>query len=157
MKIVFIYVAGGKEPFAELAESVYQKKISRFIPFEIIQIKAKSAGRDDAQFKKKAESDKIIEMLKVDDFVVLFDESGHKFNSSLEFSQAVVKAVESGKKRVVFIIGGAFGFTEEVRSRSQQSYSMSRLTLNHHVAKVVALEQIYRAFTIWKSIPYHND
>ena len=157
MKIVFYYLQGSKEPWAEMASSLLSKKIGYMVPFELLPLKSKSLSRDQEAAKKNQEEQKILTALTKDDFVILFDEKGQLHKESRSFSNAIVKAMEAGKMRVVFLIGGPYGFSEAVRSRSNLLLSLSPLTMNHHVAKVTALEQIYRALTIWKNIKYHND
>ena len=89
--------------------------------------------------------------------MILFDERGKLHKNSRDFSAAIVKAIESGRQRIVFVIGGPYGFSQKAKDRADLLLSLSPLTLNHHVAKVTALEQVYRALTIWKNIKYHND
>ena len=156
MKIAWVHIASGREPFAEAAEALYLQKLSAFFQTEILTIKAKTGEREQAADKRRAESAKLLEIFKPDDFVVLFDDKGQAFADSVEFSKRIVRAIESGKKRLVLVIGGAFGVDEAVRSRANLLVSLSHLTFNHHVARVVAMEQLYRALTIWKNLPYHN-
>jgi 23S rRNA (pseudouridine1915-N3)-methyltransferase len=73
------------------------------------------------------------------------------------FSVKLVKLFERGRPRVVILIGGAFGFGSEIRERADWTWSLSSLVFNHHIAQAAVLEQVYRAFTIWKNIPYHNE
>lgn len=155
MKLVLLNVATAKEPWAELVAELYLKKISHFIPIELLHLKPKKGGRDSAEHKKQEESALIINSLKTDDYVILFDEKGKNF-SSVNFSQKLEQTLSGGKKRIIFIIGGAYGVTDEVRLRCDLMLSLSGMTMNHLMAQAVALEQIYRAFTIIKKIPYHN-
>ena len=156
MKFVFLNCASANEKWAEQAEEVYVKKISAFVPFEIKKIKISKSARDDKEFKVKTDSESILKELKSDDYVVLFDERGKAF-SSREFSQKVQNILNTGKKRTVFIIGGAFGVDESIKERADLQVSLSKMVFNHLVAQTVCLEQVYRAFMIIKNIPYHND
>jgi 23S rRNA (pseudouridine1915-N3)-methyltransferase len=97
----------------------------------------------------------LLSVLAKDDFIVLFDERGKTFNS-IEFSKKVENILSSSKRRGVFIIGGAYGVSDEVRARAQLVVTLSPMVMNHLLAQTVALEQIYRAFTILKNTPYHN-
>lgn len=155
MKFVLYNLATAKEAWADEAAKLYTQKISYFTPFEILQLKPKKSSREEAIQKKKEESELILSVLSKDDFVVLFDERGKVFNS-MEFSKKVENILTSSKKRGVFIIGGAYGVSDEVRSRAQLVVNLSPLVMNHLLAQTVALEQIYRAFTILKNLPYHN-
>lgn len=157
MNLVLLYVSGQKEPFADQAEELFVAKIKNIFPFEVLKLKAHSAPRDSAENKKQKESEKILATLKTDDFVVALDEAGKLPKDSRDFSRWVVRAIESGKRRVVFVIGGPFGLTTAVQERADLAVSLSSLTFNHHVAKVVVMEQIYRALSIWRNRPYHND
>lgn len=156
MKLCLCYVAGAKESYAEAAAEVLLQKINPIVSIEIAALKAKSAGRDDAAFKRDSESQKLLEFLKSDDFLWLFDERGRAAKDSVEYSRWMVQAIESGKKRVVMMIGGPYGFSDDLKARAQKMVSLSALTMNHHVAKIMALEQTYRALAIWKNLPYHN-
>lgn len=156
MKLVLLTVATAKEPWSEDAARLYAQKICHFNSFEILNLKPKKSSREEAQGKKKAESELILSSVTKDDFVIVFDERGRSLNS-LEFSKKIESTLSSSKKRVVFIIGGAYGVSEEVRSRAQELISLSPMVMNHLLAQTVALEQIYRAFTIIRGLPYHNS
>lgn len=155
MKIVFYNLATAKEAWSDQACEIYLKKISHFMKLEIQNLKPKKNSRDDADYKRNEESKLLLEHLESDDFVILFDEKGKTFNS-IEFSKKIENALGSSKKRLIFVIGGAYGVTEVIKSRADLSVSLSVMTMNHIMAQVVSLEQIYRAFTIIKNIPYHN-
>lgn len=156
MKFVVLTCASANEKWAEVAEDLYVQKISPFIPFEMKELKIPKSGRDDKEFKIKNDSQAILKELKPEDYVILFDERGNSF-SSREFSAKVQNILNTGKKRAVFIIGGAFGVDDSVKSRADLQVSFSKMVFNHLVAQTVCLEQIYRAFTILKNLPYHND
>ena len=155
MKFVLYNLATAKEEWAEAASELYRKKISHFVSFEIQHLKPKKSSRDDADFKRNEESKNLLENLSQDDYVIIFDERGQALDS-LQFAKKIETALGSSKKRVVFVIGGAFGVNEDVRSRAQLKVSLSPMVLNHLMAQSVSLEQIYRAFTIIHKIPYHN-
>lgn len=155
MKFVLYNLATAKEAWAEEATRLYSQKINYFTPFEVQTLKPKKSARDEATQKKKEESALILMSLKPDDYVVLFDERGRAFNS-IEFAKKMDSILSSSKKRAIFIIGGAYGVTDEVRERAQAVISFSPMVMNHLLAQTVALEQIYRAFTILKNLPYHN-
>lgn len=156
MKFELIHLSSAKEKWSDAANQLYSEKISHFIHFEIVHLKPKKAGRDSESHKKDSESLSLINYFKPDDFIILFDETGKKMKSP-EFSKTLEKTMNTGKKRVLFVIGGAFGVSDEVKRKAHLSISFSDMVLNHLVAQTVALEQIYRAFTIIKNLPYHND
>ncbi len=156
MKFLLLTCATASEDWSDEAFRLYQKKISPFIPFEIKELSLKKSARDDRSQKLKSDSDLLLAEIKPDDYVVLFDERGDQLDSR-KFSEKIGQILNSGKKRTVFVIGGAYGVDDRVRSRAQLKVSFSKMVMNHLVAQVVALEQIYRGFTILKNLPYHND
>lgn len=145
-----------KEPWFDEAEQVYQKKIKPYAAFEVVHLKTLKADRDEAEIKKNFEAKVLSEKLSSDDFIILLDEKGKKMDS-IQFSHLINTVNESGKKRGVLIIGGAFGVSDEIKKRSQKMICLSDMTMNHLVAEVVLLEQFYRALTILNRIPYHNQ
>lgn len=142
--------------WVESARAEYATKIGGFAPFEVQTLKSPSAERDDAEVKRRKEAEILLKHLDDRDLLVLFDEQGKLAKSSEQFAQSLLRALESGKFRLVFCIGGPYGFADEIKTRSQMQWSLSPLTMNHWVAQLMALEQIYRGFTIIKGIPYHN-
>jgi 23S rRNA (pseudouridine1915-N3)-methyltransferase len=157
MTLVLYYLKGKSEAWAEEACAEYVKKISNYFSVERVALKSKSSDREQKEDKIKAEAEAILKALKSNDLLILFDEKGKTFKSSKDFSEEFLRQMSMKKSRMVFVIGGPYGFSDEVRSRAQAKWSLSGLTFNHHVAQVAALEQIYRALTIWKGVPYHNE
>ena len=155
MKLVLYNLATAKEAWAEEVAELYRKKISHFAAFEIQHLKPKKSSRAEADFKKNEESKLILEKLSSDDYVIIFDERGKSLDS-IQFAKKIEAVLGSSKKRGVFIIGGAFGVSEDVRKRADIQISLSPMVLNHLMAQAVCLEQIYRSFTIKNKIPYHN-
>ncbi len=155
MKWVLFDFKTAKEPWFEELSALYEKKIKPFANFEIHHLKTTKHDRNEADLKKKFEEKILLEKLSSDDFVILLDEKGKKLDS-IQFSKSIQKANESGKKRGVLIIGGAFGVSEEIKKRSQLNICLSDMTMNHLIAEAVLLEQFYRAQTILNRIPYHN-
>lgn len=155
MKFILYNLATAKEPWADEVNELYKKKISYFVPFDIQTLKTKKAAREDAAFKKSEESQLILKNLNGDDYVILFDEKGSVLNS-IQFAKKIENVLGSSKKRAIFIIGGAFGVSEEVQKRADLKVSLSPMVMNHLMAQAMSLEQIYRALTIIKNIPYHN-
>ncbi len=155
MKFVLVHLSTAKEDWCERAIDHYFKKISHFVEFEVVPLKPKKASRADASVKVREEAETILQYLKPEDELVLFDEHG-KSLSSEKFAGEIRRLHDSGKKRVVFLIGGAFGVDDEIKRRARLQLSLAPFVMNHLVAQVVALEQIYRSFTIIKGLPYHN-
>ena len=155
MKFILYNLATAKEQWADDVSELYKKKISFFVPLEIQTLRAKKSARDDSEFKKQEESSLLLKNILPDDFVILFDERGLVLDS-LKFAKKIENILGSSKKRAIFIIGGAFGVNDQVRARADLLVSLSPMVMNHLMAQAVSLEQIYRAFTIIKKIPYHN-
>lgn len=155
MKISFLYLETSKESWLQEAVELYSKKISRFSQFEIQKMKSPSLDRSSKEQKLKAEEKLIFNKIQPDDYLIVFDERG-KEQTSIQFSEEFKKIIDRSPRRIVFLIGGAFGVSSEVLNRAQAKVSLSKLIFNHHVAIVVGLEQIYRSFTIQKNLPYHN-
>jgi 23S rRNA (pseudouridine1915-N3)-methyltransferase len=156
MKLAFLFVGGQKESWAVELAQAYQKKLKPFVATEVIRLKASQQARESRAQKMKDESDAILKNVTRDDFVILCDETGDQ-PTSLKLSQKVVKIFEFGKPRVVVIVAGAYGASPELKERANWKWSFSNQTFNHYFAQVFAMEQIFRAFTIWKNLPYHNE
>jgi 23S rRNA (pseudouridine1915-N3)-methyltransferase len=105
---------------------------------------------------KKKEGEMILSKITNLDFLVLLDENGNH-SSSIKFASWLEKKVNDGIRSIIFVIGGAFGFSEEVYDRSNQLISLSRMTFSHQLVRVIFLEQLYRAQTIMKGEPYHHE
>ncbi len=157
MEIKLIYIQSGKEEWAEIASNLYLKKINHYYPFKIDVIKTKSLPRSKKNEKIKLEQDLILKKLSSKDYIIIFDENGKVYEGSRALSKNIENSFNLGKQRIVFLIGGSYGFSDDIKNRADQSISLSPLTMNHHVAKIMAMEQIYRSICIQKNIPYHND
>ena len=156
MKLRFCIFEHKPTPWVASAREDYITKLQAFAPFEIASLKTPAVERDSADVKLKKEADLLLKQIDDKDLLVLFDEGGRSFASSEEFAQHFGRLLESGKQRLVFCIGGPYGFDARVKARAQAQWSLSKLTFNHWLAQLVALEQIYRGWTIVKGIPYHN-
>ncbi len=155
MKWLLFDFKTANEPWFEQAEALYKTKINHFVKFEAVHLKSNKVDREQAAIKIKFEEEKILEKLTSDDYIILFDQKG-KATDSVAFSKLIEKAEQSGKKRAVLVIGGAYGVGEAIKNKAHQKISLSEMTMNHLVAEVVVLEQLYRAYTILNRIPYHN-
>jgi 23S rRNA (pseudouridine1915-N3)-methyltransferase len=154
MSLELLTVGKSNEAWLEEIEQTYSKKISQLSNFKIKIVKGHAIPRERSNEKILDETKKLLAELKPNDFVVLFDEKGKKVDS-LGFAKLLSAPLETGKN-IIFVIGGAFGSGEDLKKRANLTLSFSDMTFNHLIARAVALEQIYRALTIWKRIPYHN-
>jgi 23S rRNA (pseudouridine1915-N3)-methyltransferase len=156
MKLVVLTTHPGQVDWLSRLTEDYAKKLSHFVPFEIILVKTASAARSDREGKKRDDSEALLNKIGEKDFVILCDERGIGLDS-VAFSSRLLKAWESGKARVVVVIGGPYGCSPELRKRAQWEWKLSDLVFNHWIAQAVVCEQLFRAITIWKNTPYHND
>jgi 23S rRNA (pseudouridine1915-N3)-methyltransferase len=152
-----LVVSEDKEKWLALAQQIYEKKINHFVKFEFTSVKPYREAREKVEEKIEREAERLLKKIDEKDYVILCDVVG-KAPTSLEFSQKLAKLQEHfGSRRCTFIIGGAYGVSEAIQKRANEKISLSKMTMNHHVAQLFLLEQIYRAFTIQKGIPYHNE
>ncbi len=105
--------------------------------------------------QKKAEGDLILSQLNPGDDLILLDEKGKTFTSVM-FSQWIEKQMNAGSKRIVFVVGGPYGFSKDVYDKAKFKISLSEMTFSHQMIRLIFVEQLYRAFTIIKGEPYHH-
>ncbi len=136
---------------------LYQKRLSHYAKFTITSLLDIKRGKNlsDKQHRE-AEAQLLLAQMQAGDYVVLLDERGTQ-HSSVEFAQWLQKRMASGVKRLLFVVGGPFGFAESVYQRADTKISLSRMTFTHQFIRVIFTEQLYRAFTILGNEPYHNE
>ena len=157
MKIKLIVVGKSAFDFVKEGEDVYEKRLAHYLPFEkIVLPDIKNPKNLSVEELKKKEGELILSKISNQDFLVLMDENGSDF-SSVKFSEWINQKVNEGLRSIVFLIGGAFGFSKEVYDRSNQKISLSKMTFSHQLVRVIFLEQLYRAQTIMKGEPYHHE
>ena len=157
MKIVLLQIGKTSEKYIEEGISNFSSRIRKYSAFEIFTLPdIRNTRNMPAREQKIKEAEKILKFLKNDDFLVALDENGKEF-STLEFSSWLEKALALSKKRVVFVIGGAWGLSDEVLQKADLRLSLSRLTFSHQVVRLLFLEQLYRVFSIIKGEPYHHE
>ncbi|QYA26771.1 23S rRNA (pseudouridine(1915)-N(3))-methyltransferase RlmH [Gramella sp. MT6] len=135
---------------------IYKDRLQHYIKFEleIIPDLKKVKNLDENQQKVK-EGELILSGIQNSDFLVLLDENGKQFSSE-SFSEYIQKRMNTGLKRLIFIIGGPYGFSEEMYKRANSKISLSKMTFSHQMVRLFFTEQLYRAFTILKNEPYHH-
>ena len=157
MKVKLLCI--GKTDDANLDEliQVYVKRLGFYINFDIEMLPdlKKTKNLSELQQKNK-EGSLILSTLQPQEELWLMDEKGREM-SSRSFSKYLQKKMNSGIKSLIFVIGGPYGFSEEVYARASGKISMSKMTFSHQMIRVFAVEQLYRAFTILKNEPYHHD
>lgn len=134
----------------------YTKRLSHYVKFdlEIIPDIKNSKNLSEAQQKQK-EGELILKKLSSSDMLVLLDENGKQF-SSVGFSEYLQKRMNSGIKTLVFVIGGPYGFSQDIYAKAQGKISLSQMTFSHQMVRLFVVEQLYRAFTILRNEPYHH-
>lgn len=141
---------------AGIAE-LYTSRIRKYSAFEIITIpELKNSGSITIQEQKVKEGKKILGAVEDGDYVVLLDERGKELRTT-EFSKWMEKIFMMPRKRIVFIIGGPWGFSDEIHERADFKLSLSMMTFPHQLVRLLFLEQLYRVFTIIKGEPYHHE
>ncbi len=155
MKLTLILCAKTNDKWISKGEDVFINRIKRYINFEKIvlpDIKAKLPLKD----IKEKEGEQILSKIENSDLVILLDEKGKTFTSK-EFAKELQKTLNSGRKRVVYVVGGPYGFSDKVYERANKQISLSKMTFSHQIIRVIFLEQLYRAFTILNNEPYHHE
>ncbi len=156
MKIKLIVIGKTIKPYLKEGEAEYDKRMKHYIGFEELVIpELKNASKLSVNEIKIKEGQLILSKLEKSDTVVLLDEKGRDFTSE-EFSGFLQKKMNSGLKQLVFIVGGAYGYSEDVYQRGNQKISLSKMTFSHQMVRMIFKEQLYRAFTILKGEPYHH-
>lgn len=157
MKLLLLTVGPTDDPALRAQIDTYANRLGRYIPFEMESIPdVRARGGLDPAVQKAKEAEQLLRRLQPQDVVWILDEKGKEFTSR-GFAQHLQKSMNAGPKRLVLIIGGAYGFDPAIRQLAQQAVSLSRMTFNHQVVRLMAVEQLYRAFSILKGDPYHND
>ena len=156
MKILFLVIGKTSERWLDEGISEYMMRIKRYAPFELTVIPdMRNRGKIDIAQLKKLEGECILKSVKDTDVVCLLDEKGKQF-SSISLADWINKEFSITSKRIVFVIGGAYGFSDAVYLRSNFTLSLSPMTFSHQMVRLIFLEQLYRAFTIINNEPYHH-
>lgn len=134
----------------------YVKRLNHYCNFSLTFIEPKiKKTKLDSGGLKALEGRHILDQISDSSFFILLDERGKEY-SSIQFSQFIQKRLNAAPKEIVFCIGGAYGFSDEVYSRANAKLALSQMTLTHQMVRLLAVEQIYRAFTILKGEKYHH-
>lgn len=156
MKITVFYI--GKKENKQLQSMIreFEKRISHYVPFELVSLgKPSIQGNQPVALHQEKEGKRVLKSIAQIDLPVLLDVRG-KQHTSESFSDFIQQAMNRGIRQLGFVIGGAYGFSEEVYQAVPEKLSLSSMTLSHEVVRLVFLEQLYRAFTILHGEPYHH-
>lgn len=149
----------GKTDMREVESLVdmYTKRINHYVRFAITTIAdVRSTRKMSVAEQRRMEGEAILRQLTDSDHVALLDEHGAELRS-VEFADLMQRRMASGIRRLVFVIGGPYGFSEAVYARANSKLSLSKMTFSHQIVRALFVEQLYRAFTILKNEPYHHE
>lgn len=157
MNIKLIVVGKTDEKYLQQGIDVYVSRLKHYVNFEMVVIPAlkdqKGASPDEV---KEREAALLLRQLEKCDRVVLLDEHGEQ-HTSVDFAQYIQKQMNAGVRNLAFVVGGAFGFAPIVYAAASGKVSLSKMTFNHQMVRLFFVEQLYRAFTILRHEPYHNE
>lgn len=156
MQVDLIVIGKTNASYLQTGIDEYIGRLKHYIPFNFTVIpdikQAKSLSQDQLKVK---EGELILKQIEKSDLLVLLDENGKLFSSVL-FSEYMQSHMLAGRKRVIFVIGGAYGFSKDVYDRANAKVSLSKMTFSHQMVRMIFVEQLYRAMTILKGEPYHH-
>ena len=157
MKIKLLTVGKTTNPHLIKLQEEYQNRLKYYILFELTMIpELKNTKSLSISEQQEKEADLILKQLETNDEVILLDENG-KQHTSVGFSEFISKKMLASHKRMIFVVGGPYGFSERVYRRANGKISLSAMTFSHQMIRLIFVEQLYRALTILKGEPYHHE
>lgn len=156
MKLCLLAVGRTTDKHLQALIDDYSSRLQHYIPFQfniIPELRQTKALTTEQQ--KEREGELILQHVNEGDWLVLLDEGGKEF-TSVEFSQYLEKRQGCGARRIVFVIGGPYGFSSAVYNAAKEKVSLSRMTFSHQMVRLFCIEQFYRAMTIQRGEPYHH-
>jgi 23S rRNA (pseudouridine1915-N3)-methyltransferase len=157
MKIQLIVINKITQNFVQQGLDEFCARLKHYIPFELEVIPdIKNAKKLSFEQQKEKEGDLILQSFQAGDYIVLLDERGKEF-TSIEFAKYIEKKMYTVSKRLVFVIGGAYGFSPEIYEVAHEKISMSKMTFPHQLIRLIFAEQLYRAMTLLHNEPYHHE
>ena len=157
MNIELIVVGKTDMKEVEALVTMYTKRLNHYVRFAITTIAdIRNTKKLSEAEQKRLEGEAILRLINDSDHLMLLDEHGAEFRS-IEFADMIQRRMSAGTKRLVFVIGGPYGFSDAVYQRSNSKLSLSKMTFSHQIVRAIFTEQLYRAFTILKNEPYHHE
>lgn len=157
MKITLAVIGKTEVGFVRQGIEEYARRLQHYVQFNIQYMDDIKGTRNLSEAQQKtAEGKQLLASLETSDHVVLLDEHGIE-RSSMDYSQWLQRRLASGVKRLVFVVGGPYGFSPEVYHRANEKISLSKMTFPHELVRLIFAEQLYRAFTILRHEPYHHE
>ena len=156
MRITLMQNGKTRDSFIEEGVEEFRKRVIRYAPFSMETIPDLKGSRNMTMKEVQVNEGRLLlKRIKPGDYLLLLDERGREF-TSIEFAEHL-NSLEGRVNHLIFVIGGPYGFSEEVYGRANARLSLSRLTFSHQLVRVLFMEQLYRAFTILKGEPYHHE
>ena len=156
MKILLLVIGKTDDDYLITGIKKYVGRLGHYVSFELKEIPdIRNRKTLSEEQQKKSESFLLLSQFQAGDYIILLDENGKQF-TSVEFSENLEKLMASGNKRIVFVIGGPYGFSQDVYAKANAKMSLSPMTFSHQMVRLIFVEQLYRAFTILKGEPYHH-
>lgn len=157
MKVTLILNGKTEDDYIQKGFAIFEQRLKHYLPFESIVIPAlKNTKALSIDQQKQKEAELIFKNILPADRLILLDENGKEYTST-SFSTFVQQQMNSGIKNLVFVVGGPYGFSEEVYKRATAKISLSKMTFSHQMVRLFFVEQLYRAMTILKNEPYHHQ
>lgn len=157
MNIELIVVGKTDMREVEALVTMYTKRLNHYVRFAITTIAdVRNTKKLSESEQKRLEGEAILKLINDSDHLMLLDEHGAEYRS-IEFADMLQRRMLSGTKRLVFLIGGPYGFSDAVYQRANSKISLSKMTFSHQIVRAIFTEQLYRAFTILKNEPYHHE
>jgi 23S rRNA (pseudouridine1915-N3)-methyltransferase len=157
LKVKLFLIGKTSYDFLKFGEAEYAKRLVHYCSFDRIDFPDIKNGKSlSIEVLKKKESQQFLKKIEPTDYLILLDEKGET-KTSIQFSQWISERSMSANQSLVFVVGGAYGFDEEIYMRANAKLSLSKMTYSHQMVRMIFLEQLYRAFTILKGEPYHHE
>lgn len=157
MNIELLVVGKTDMKEVEALVAMYTKRLNHYVRFAITTIAdVRNTRKLSEAEQRRMEGEAILRLINDSDHVMLLDERGAELRS-IEFAELLQRRMLAGTKRLVFVIGGPYGFSEAVYQRANSKLSLSKMTFSHQIVRAIFTEQLYRAFTILKNEPYHHE
>jgi 23S rRNA (pseudouridine1915-N3)-methyltransferase len=156
MRFLAINIGKTESGWMRQGVDTYVQRLYRYLPFEWLELPDAKVRSKDAQTVKEAEADLILGKLQDGDYLILLDEQGDMLTSR-GLAERMERLMSASHKRVVYVTGGAFGFSDRVYARANMKLSLSKMTFSHQMVRIFFAEQLYRAMSILRNEPYHND
>lgn len=156
MKITFILNGKTEDDYLIKGITIYEQRLKHYVQFETVVIAAlKNTKALSIDQQKQKEGELLLKTIQPSDKLILLDKNGKEYNS-VDFSNYLQQQMNSGIKNLVFVVGGPYGFSDEVYKRAGGKLSLSKMTFSHQMVRLFFTEQLYRAMTILKNEPYHH-